>query len=122
MLDVGFACAIVVPDMLCIAGLFEAVEVVLRFARARWLVVRIADIFVPDIFIPDILPILCLLAVGFFLVVFLLFCVFALPIFMPGMFFISCAANISEPNVKINVMTAASLPKPLNCILPPAVK
>src|SRR5262245_30952569 len=92
----GFCCGIFIPGMFCIAGFFAAVEAVLRFARPRFLVLWVADIFIPGIFMPCMLSILCFLAVDFFLVVFLFFCVFAFPIFIPGMFCMSCPAKMTD--------------------------
>jgi hypothetical protein len=69
-------------------------------------------------FIPGMLLMLGLFAVDFFLVVFFFLRVFVLPIFMPGMFFISCPAKMTDVNVKMVAIIAASLVLLLNCMIP----
>src|SRR5262249_10328834 len=115
---VGF-CVIFIPGIFCIAGFLAAVEVVLGFARPRPLALRVPDIFMPGIFIPGMLLMLCLLAVGFFFVFLRCLCVLELFIFIPGMFCMSCPAKMSDVNVKMIAIIAATFVTLLNCMIPP---
>src|SRR5215471_9111554 len=104
--------------MFCIAGFLAAVEVVLGFARPRFLGLWVVDIFMPGIFIPDMLLMVCLLAVDFFLTVLRCLRVLELFIFIPGMFFMSCPAKMTDVNVKMTAIIAASFVLLLNCMIP----
>jgi hypothetical protein len=115
--DVVLFCGIVIPGMFCIPGFFAAVDVVLRVPRPRFL------LCVADIFMPVMLPMLCFLAVCFFLVVFvvLFLCVCPLLMFIPGIF-MSCAATMIEPSTRTNATVPINPVDLVNCMLPPVDK